>query len=321
MNTKKPETLYNSPEKSPSEGRFSSRRAFLQYGTAAAAYALISGCSRTTEPHIPTPEEHSSWLQKERSHAFYGDPRAWLKQNARAFPNAFDVSGKSVQEIDEYCIDEGIVVPAAPGIRIRRTPGSNILTAEDEHLANIKEHLILTAQEEHHAVPYIAHSHESCGACKVYIQQENLGGHPDDHGKEEIIDRVNKLKALGVDARYGRHVPLKELKRPADRHPASMAIIDGTAGRLHDHRRAGFPDSYVISSHDELEIKNGIEIVLAIANGAHGYGTVLDRFTFVAFRDKQHPEIADAIEAAVDAVKAGDKGSLLDVQYADAPHA
>ncbi len=280
----------------PSSNPALSRRRFLQASTAYAAFAALSGCT-----HQPAKQEGTQdvdrlagLLAKEREHPFYADPGTWLHENPERLRAAFDVSGASVERVQEYCIDEGIVIPSVAGVRVRRTPGSNILVAEDEHLANIAEYIRRVAEEEHHGIAYEAFAHEGCGACKVYAKEEDLTGHADTHGIDEIEDRVEKLRKLGVNARYAGSVPMKQMQRPSDRHPAAAALIDCTAGRLHDHRRAGLPDSFVVSAHDVIEIKKAAEIILMIAASDGGYGKALDKFDVVVFHDKSHADLTDA---------------------------
>jgi hypothetical protein len=300
------------------------RRDFLRASVAIAAAALLSkGCTAYKKPRSAEGEEQARSLVAELSHPFHQNARGWLARNQHMLPKIFDVSGAPVREIHEYCVDDGLVVPSQPGVRIRRTAGSNILVNEREHVQNIEEHLDLVAHEQRNTVCYCAFSHEKCGACAAFAKiKGKTDGHPDELGIEEIKNRVSLIQKEGFAARYAGHINFGQMRRPKSYHPAAMAIVDGTAGRLQNHHPAGLPYSYVVSTHDQGDLKVTAPLCAQLAGHiTAGYGEDLKEFTYLVFEDPKLGGIARTIRTTLNNLDGIPAGMRLKVITAEAPSA
>lgn len=293
------------------------RRKFLE-GLLAAALAAI-GCNTVKKEVHPPSHTHPEAL----SHPFFQDPLRWLEAHAADLERSFDLSTGPVEEVEELCVDEGIVPESQPGKRIFRTPGCGILLSEESYLSQRTHELKALGAKDLDGTPrYTLKSHAHCGACAAYAKKQRIEGESDTLGKEELTQRIGRLREQGIDASFGGNIEARDMDRPEDLHPACLCTIDCTGGRLHDPRLSGLPQSFVVSSLDPKEAGSALELIVGISSGDHGYGDALKEFTVLVFLDPSDHRRSEGILRAIEeaAEKVTTKGKVrVKVLSWDAP--
>jgi len=275
------------------------RRKFL--GTVASlAAASAIGCrdekndrSDTKTDHHLSRDEKRQELEKQQMLPFHRNPEQWLTQHADLFRRGFDLSGKPVTKVEEYCVEDALPLEVREGVRMRRTPGTTILQERTASLERIRECLRGFSTDEKR-IAYHGNSHGDCGAGKKFAKDNHLTGDTDILAKEEIQSRIGALRDAGIDASFGTHIAIETMRRTQGFHTAIMGIVSQD-GSFHDWKIADLPPSFVASSHDPEEVAHGVDIMLKVARSDHGYGDLLEKFTILALHNRDNTILSKTI--------------------------
>ncbi|MEK9156249.1 MAG: hypothetical protein AAB360_03020 [Patescibacteria group bacterium] len=155
------------------------------------------------------------------------------------------------QDHNLRCIDEG----TPGGIHLA---GSGILLSIDEAAALARE-----------AGVRGIHSHEECGAAKIYAENEKL----DPAYADEYAAEWAKALAERLAVPYCGHLKINQMNRPSGLHTAVAVYYDGT-GTFDYSPLPDLPKGFTISRR-YLPVdyaKKELRITLEIAFGNHGFG-------------------------------------------------
>ncbi|TSC79927.1 MAG: hypothetical protein G01um101425_404 [Candidatus Peregrinibacteria bacterium Gr01-1014_25] len=262
---------------------------------------LLPGCKRPHEQgahstHELTEDEKLAQLQLQQQHPFHRNATQWLRKEGGGIVQGCDTSAAPVTIVEEVCVEDRFKkLRSMPGLRYRRTPGAGILSPREKDYRFVKQTLALHGADRTHPVTFIADSHKECGAALKFAKDHGLDpGDADAIAQRELQERVKELHDSGVDARYGEHLSVDGF------HAGIMAIVDGTYGRLHDYRKTGLPQSYVVSTPDDEELADGLGICMDVARSHHAYGDLLEAFTILAIQD---PKNRDATKQVMNVVE------------------
>jgi len=135
------------------------------------------------------------------------------------------------------------------------------------------------------------HSHEGCGAARIYAEKSGFDlTNPDIYGIEFAKRVADALKVP-----YKGHIASAEMARPKNFHPARVTFYDGI-GAFDPSRVKGLPTSFTVDGryHEPHQAIEQARLSVKIALGSHGFGerfTPEEPFVLIAVRDGLKEEL------------------------------